>query len=77
MAEEVDEQQAVVRLEHPGDARQQRLVVAHVLEHLDRDDAVEAALERELVHVGGDHLDVRGRARLDPLRAAAASSTPP
>ena len=38
-----------------------------MLEHLDRDDAVEAAVELEVVHVGRDDRDVRRRARLDAL----------
>ena len=66
MAEDVDEEPSV-RLEQRGDLRQQRFVVAHVLEHLDRDDTIEAAVERELVHVGRDDGDVGGRTRLDPL----------
>ena len=66
MAEDVHEQ-AAVRLEQRRHLRHQRLVVAHVLEHLDRHDAVEAALELERVHVGRHDRDVRGRPRLDPL----------
>ncbi len=41
-----------------GDAAEQRLVVAHVLEHLDRHHAVEAPFQRQLVDVAGQHLDV-------------------
>ena len=41
VGEDVDEEHAV-RREPAGDAAQQQLVVPHVLEHLDRDDAVEA-----------------------------------
>ena len=41
----------------------------HVLEHLDRDDAVEPALRIEIVHVGGDDLEIVeaacGRLRLN------------
>ena len=37
---------------------EQSRVVAHVLEHLDRDDAIEAPRGREGVHVAGDHFDV-------------------
>ena len=66
VAEDVDEEEPV-RLQQPRQALHQRLVVPHVLEHLDRDDAVEAAVEHELAHVGGDDLDIGGRARLDPL----------
>jgi hypothetical protein len=46
---------------HPaGDAVQQGFVVAHVLEHLDRDHAVEASLGRKFEHVGvaGDNVDI-------------------
>ena len=41
-------------------------VVAHVLEHLDRDDPVEATVSREVVDVGGDDVDIAepGRPRL-------------
>ena len=66
MAEDVDEQ-ASVGLEQRRDLRHQRLVVAHVLEHLDRDDAIEAAVELEIVGVGRDDRDVRGCPGLDPL----------
>ncbi len=42
-----------------GDAAHQLAVVAHVLEHLDRDHPVEAALaRREDIHVGGGDRDV-------------------
>ena len=47
---------------HPrGDVGEQRLVVAHVLEHLDGDHPVEARadVEVELVRVAGDDLQVR------------------
>ena len=32
--------------------------VGHMLEHLHRDDAVEAARDGEIVHVGGDDLEI-------------------
>ena len=44
MRKDVDEQPAVV-FEPAADLGQQQAVVAHVLEHLDRDDAVEAAAQ--------------------------------
>ena len=66
MAEDVDEE-ASVGFEQRRHLRHQRLVVAHVLEHLDRDDAIEAAVELEIVGVGRDDRDVRGRSSLDPL----------
>ena len=56
MREHVHEQAPVV-VEQAAYLRQQLLPVAHVLEHLDRDDAVEAAVGLEAVHVGGDDLD--------------------
>ena len=44
----------------PGcDSPQQFRVVAHVFKHLDRDDAIKAALRGELIHVRGDHGEVR------------------
>jgi len=52
----VDERLAVW-LEATRDAPQQLLPVAHVLEHLDGDDAVEAAPRVEVVDVGGDDLE--------------------
>ena len=50
MAEDVDEEPAVGG-QPAGDPGEQRLVVAHVLEHLDRDDAIEALAGLERVHV--------------------------
>ncbi len=47
------------RFQPRADARQQLFVVAHVLEHFHRHDAVEArVVERQVVHVAGDDLDV-------------------
>ena len=57
---------------HPArHARQQRLVVAHVLEHLDRDHAVEASVPGKLepVDVAGDDFEV-GEAALARARAS-------
>ncbi len=53
------DEEAPVRREPPGDPRQQRLVVARVFEHLDRDDAVEAPRRLEIVDVGGHHVEIR------------------
>jgi len=67
--EHVHEQAAVVAQQAPQQ-RQQRAPVAHVLEHLDRNDSVVAAGRLESVHVSRDHGDVREaastRLRLDP-----------
>ena len=57
-------------LSQRADALQQVLVVAHVLEHLDRDDAIEpVGVQLEQVDVGGDDLDIAeaafAAARLD------------
>ena len=41
-----------------GDAREQPLIVAHVLEHFHGHDTVELPRNGEVVHVTGDHLDV-------------------
>ncbi len=55
MAEDVDEQFSA-GLEPARDACQQRFVVSHVLEHLDRDAAVELpGIKIEPVHVAGDY----------------------
>ena len=58
VGEDVHEEPAVVA-QHPAHRVQERLPVAHVLEHLDRDDPVEAALRRERVDVGRDDLEIR------------------
>eukprot|EP00475_Leptophrys_vorax_P027213 TRINITY_DN38796_c1_g1_i1.p2 TRINITY_DN38796_c1_g1~~TRINITY_DN38796_c1_g1_i1.p2 ORF type:complete len:101 (-),score=0.98 TRINITY_DN38796_c1_g1_i1:403-705(-) len=63
MTEDMDEQFAIGF--QPGrDPRKKPLVIAHVFEHLDRDDAVELligginARRVKLVHVCRDHLQV-------------------
>ena len=65
MGEDVDEQPCRSARSQPAMRASSVLVVAHVLEHLDRDDAVEAAAGSvEVVHVRGDHARrCRGRAR--------------
>jgi len=57
VAEDVDEELAA-RREPAREAGEERRVVPHVLEHLDRDDAIEAAVELEAVDVGHPVLDV-------------------
>ena len=52
----MDEERAV-RREMRGDTLEQPPVVPNVLDHLDRDDAVEAAPEIEIVDVGEDDLE--------------------
>ena len=44
---------------------EQLLPVAHVLEHFDADDAIEALADRERIHVRGPHLEVVGTSRVD------------
>ena len=53
VAEDVDEQPAF-RFQPAGDPPQQFGIVAHMLEHLHRDDPVEGIVDGEIVHVGGD-----------------------
>ena len=57
VCEDVHEQRAV-RLEPAAGARQQGPPVGHVLEHLHRDDAIEGAVDGEVVHIGGDDSQV-------------------
>ena len=57
VAEDVNEQSTVV-LEPPGDVVEQPLVVAHVLEHLDRHHAIEATRGVKVVHVRRARLDI-------------------
>jgi hypothetical protein len=57
MREVVHEQEAV-GVQPARDAREQRAVIAHVLEHLDRDHAIEARVGLERVHVGGHDREV-------------------
>ena len=52
-------EEAAVRLEPAAHAAEQRRPVAHVLEHLHRDDAVEALARVEVVHVPRDDVHVR------------------
>ena len=66
VGEDVDEQPAVRRAASAAMRVQQRLPVAHVLEHLDRDDPVEAALRGERVDVGGDDLELSAVRRGSP-----------
>jgi len=51
-------EELAVGFEPPGDAAEQRPVVAYVLEHLDGHDTVETAVRVEDVGVGRDDLDV-------------------
>ena len=55
-------------LEPASRARHQRAPNRHMLEHLDRNDAVKPARGHEFVHIGGDDLQIGeaafGRARL-------------
>ena len=55
------QEDAAVRLEPGRDAGEQFAPVRHVLEHFDGDDAVEARIvaRSEVVHVGGDDVEVR------------------
>ncbi len=55
--EDVDEE-LPARVEPGGDAPEEQLPVAHVLEHLHRDDPVEGPRRLEAVHVAGDDLEV-------------------
>ena len=58
MAEDVQEQFALGR-EPTADAAEQRRPIRHVLEHFDRDHAVELSRRRERVHVGGAEVKIR------------------
>ncbi len=69
VTEHVDEQAAVVA--KPGrHALEEPRPVAHVLEHLDADDAIELPARVEVVHVGRSDFEVAHAARLEkrPLR---------
>jgi len=57
VCEDVQEELAL-RGQPAGDAREQLPIVAHVLEHLDRHDPVESAVDVEVVHVAGEYDDV-------------------
>ena len=65
MREDMQEE-LTVRQQPVVDAIEEHAIVAHVLEHLDRDDAIEAPLRREIVHVAGDYLDVAQTALFGP-----------
>ncbi len=64
-------EEAPARLEPAVNPAKQFLVVAHVLEHLHRHDAIEALARVEVVHVRSDNLDVveapRRRLRADVI----------
>ena len=73
VAEDMDEQPPVGR-QPRADALQQGRPVGHMLEHLDRNDAVELTARLEVVHVGGDDREIGQAPRLgfrldvEPLR---------
>lgn len=62
MGDDVHEEAPLGREPRPQ-ARHQLAPVHDLLEHLDRDDAVELAVGREYVHVRGDHAQVRQAAQ--------------
>ena len=63
VAEHVQER-ATVLFEPARHASEQRRPVAHVLEHLDGHDSIEASARIEAVHVAGDDVHVRRARRL-------------
>ena len=58
VSEDVHEEASAVRLQPRAHPDQQVAPVHHMLEHLDRDDAVEPLLDIEPVHVAGDDAQI-------------------
>lgn len=57
VSEDVDKEETIGS--EPGsDPLEEQVIVAHMLEHLDREDAVEGAGGLEEIHVGGDHGEI-------------------